>query len=488
MVEGLHQSGTKLDWDRVTRQVLSSEPPRAQDISAQVAWCKVWGGGKKQTFATDALNYIQRKGSDNIVTGQYFDKMAMLNLPPHNMCPYFVSAVLKCTATRGSNDKGFANHVLPKDIGQIAGVKMEACVEANAMMKRAVDLVHAVSDPDRKTLLTIARGDMECDMVDFVFEKGKTNNATLKTIVEHFIQATLGLTVVKPTSTSPQCTRDGDADANIFDPSANVAQQSFANQGVRVGCLMCKKGNNESQFEVAYINDDGSVSMIPIDTHGKRKEESVIVQLSGICAYSIIGVQMKLSIASPDRLPSMGDKLPEAYLKGACAMALHSAYWRANVGGATIQLTPCVRVRTNEAMAVDEFKLVPWGVVGKACDADKDGVPVVHALNPKGERMASFEIVRPNDLGKKDGVEVPFWRMQHKTNDTANMTMSHIDVPIAGPTVGSLSGALTCQVPCAVLKMDVGAGTELTLAVYKKRKDTIITTVTQCKKAKGSKA
>ncbi len=88
---------------------------------------------------------------------------------------------------------------------------------------------------------------------------------------------------------------------------------------------MCKKGNNESQFEVAYINDDGSVSMIPIDIHGKRKEESVSVQLSGICAYSIISVQMKLSTASPDRLPSMGDKLPEAYLKGACAMALHSA-------------------------------------------------------------------------------------------------------------------------------------------------------------------
>ncbi len=102
--------------------------------------------------------------------------------------------------------------------------------------------------------------------------------------------------------------------------------------------------------------------------------------------------------------------------------------------------------------------------------------------------MASGEAGRTHDWGKEDGVEVPFWRMQHKANDTANMTMSHIDVPIAGPTVGSLSGALTCQAPCAVLKMDVGAGTELTLAVYKKRKDTILTTVTQCKKAKGSKA
>ena len=77
MVEGLHQSGSKLGWDRVTRQVLSSEPPRAQDISAQVAWCKVWGGGKKQAFAIDALNYIQGKGSDSIVTGALFDKMAL---------------------------------------------------------------------------------------------------------------------------------------------------------------------------------------------------------------------------------------------------------------------------------------------------------------------------------------------------------------------------------------------------------------------------
>ena len=57
--------------------------------------------------------------------------------------------------------------------------------------------------PDRKTYLTIARGDMECDMVDCVFEKGPTTNTSIKTIVEQFIQVTLGITVEKPTSTSP---------------------------------------------------------------------------------------------------------------------------------------------------------------------------------------------------------------------------------------------------------------------------------------------
>ena len=243
---------------------------------------------------------------------------------------------------------------------------------------------------------------------------------------------------------------------------------------------------------MAYINDDGSIGMIPIDAHGNLKEEAVIVQSAGIGAYTCMSDKLKLSTSSPDRLPSLSGNLPETYLKGACAMALHIAYLGTTVRGLTIQLTPSVRVRTNEVMAGDECKLVPWGCVGKACDADKDGGPVMHALNLKGERMASFEIVRPSDLGKNNGVEVPFWRMQRNFSDTANMAMSHIDIPILGPTLGSLSGAkstllLTCQVPCAVLKMDVGAGTELTLAANKKRKDAPITTVTQCKFVKLEK-
>ena len=98
VVDGLRQDGSKLDWGKVTRQVLSSEPPRAQDIAAQVAFCKVWGVGKKQTFAMDALAYIQRKCSDSIVGGPIFDKLATLSLPPQNMCPYLVTAVLNDTA------------------------------------------------------------------------------------------------------------------------------------------------------------------------------------------------------------------------------------------------------------------------------------------------------------------------------------------------------------------------------------------------------
>lgn len=62
----------------------------------------------------------------------------------------------------------------------------------------------------------------------------------------------------------------------------------------------------------------------------------------------------------------------------------------------------------------------------------------MQVLDASGTPIASFEITRPSDLGKPDGVEVPFWRLQHKPDDKdVTMTMSHIDVPIPCPKMST---------------------------------------------------
>lgn len=326
-VAGLRQDGSKLDWGKVTRQVLSSEPPCAQDIAAQVAFCKVWGGGKKQTFAMDALAYIQRKCSDTIVAGPIFDKLATLSLPPQNMCPYLVTAVLKCAATRGGNDKGFANDLKASEMGKITGAKQAECQEANQMMKRAVEVVNAFEDVDRKLRLTTARGDMECDMVDLIFGKTEPNDTSLNSIVDKFLDTVMETEEEPKTTAASSKTPDDNSTPAVVDALNNVAEQSLANQGVRKGTLLSKKGDAELWFEVAYINDDGSVGLYPIDVRGNRKEEISIASLETISKYVRIDAENKLTIASNDRFPSLGDTPPEAYLRGACAMAMHAAFW-----------------------------------------------------------------------------------------------------------------------------------------------------------------
>ena len=66
------QKKKKIDFDKITRQILSSEPPRPSDIVLLVDFCKTWGGAVTQRHVLDALAFIQEKGSTLIVASTFF--------------------------------------------------------------------------------------------------------------------------------------------------------------------------------------------------------------------------------------------------------------------------------------------------------------------------------------------------------------------------------------------------------------------------------
>ena len=91
------------------------------------------GGGKKQQFSMDMLNYVQTKGSDRIVVGTFFEKLASLSLPPTEMCPHLVCAIMKNHATRGlepSETNGFASNIKAAEIAKVFSKSKAMCLEA----------------------------------------------------------------------------------------------------------------------------------------------------------------------------------------------------------------------------------------------------------------------------------------------------------------------------------------------------------------------
>ena len=82
------------------------------------------------------------------------------------MCPEFIAAVVKCASTRGANRNGVSAHITEPDVKSIPK-RMELIRDANAKMLKAKEVIVNNGFGECKR----ARGNMECDMVDYVFEK-----------------------------------------------------------------------------------------------------------------------------------------------------------------------------------------------------------------------------------------------------------------------------------------------------------------------------
>ena len=162
------KAGKKLDYTQIAREVLSSKPPRASDVPAQVDFCKKWGGGASQHFVFDICTYLKLcERSARIVSAATFAALGRLKMPADSLCPHFVAAVVKCAATRGPAREGLSIHLTEADIKGIVKV-LPAVREANTFIEKAREIEKELGWSHR---IVDARGTMECDMVEYVMGK-----------------------------------------------------------------------------------------------------------------------------------------------------------------------------------------------------------------------------------------------------------------------------------------------------------------------------
>lgn len=158
---------TAIDYAKVARASLASKPPRAADVPSQLDFCQKWGGGNSQSFVFDICDFVKISSGTSIVAAATFESLCRLKMPGDNLCPYFVAAVVKCAASRGPSRGGVSIHITESDVRSLLKV-LPQVQEANGYMERAAKIVKEFS-ADRSN--NIARGKMECDMVEFIMKK-----------------------------------------------------------------------------------------------------------------------------------------------------------------------------------------------------------------------------------------------------------------------------------------------------------------------------
>ena len=185
----------------------------------------------------------------------------------------------------------------------------------------------------------------------------------------------------------------------FFDASGCIMLQSMNNQGFKAGVLLTKKNRIvECQWEITYINEDGSVGMAEVLKDGARAAAITVVQPEKMSDYSIVDTRMRFSLSKMvrptlkfDSDVEVGYGFQEPFLKSVATTALMMVFTGSNRDkNLEVQLTPSVRVRTTADLS-DEA-LVPFGAIGKSTSEDADGVVI--SLSQRDVRIASLQVTK----------------------------------------------------------------------------------------------
>ena len=339
-------------------------------------------------------------------------------------------------------------------------------------------------------------------MVGFVMEKmAKTEReaTSLNAIAERF---TKEISNVKADEEN-QDAQEKPVDDDMFDPTANVLVQSMSNMGMSVGSLVAPKGSDpkspaaDIQYEIAYINEDGSIALQSILKDGTLDKYRVemVDQATMAASYKPVDQSSRLSLLPAIAPVSVTDSV--VLYTSAALLGIHSLFSQFPAipeQAIYIQQTPSQKVIVNQGtLRKGDVSFLPWAVGLKA---RKDGLEhgiCVLVFTPGGGKLV-FEMDKP-DPTKGD---CHVWRLRKTSEEEhCNMKMEMMDlrVPVlklqcAAVTAGFVKSILV-QVPRAVLTRNVKQGDELVLhvpskpkAVVEKRAMPMVTTKAKAQKSK----
>ena len=476
--------GKTPDFNKVARSVLASQPPRATDVPFHLAFCKKWGGGESQSLIFDCCTYIKLKQNSHIVGGSTFDALAKLKMPADSMCPFFIAAVVKCCAVRGVARNGVSIHLSDADIKSILQ-KLPQVKEANTFMSKAVAIENAYD----KQGIALLRGDMECQMVDFIMgklPKQIAENLSLASISNEFILNVADAQGVESPSRVDEVEAKGAGACAIFDPTSNVVQQTLANHGWKVGSIVAPKKSADAtapkadcQYEIGYVNDDGSIGLYTIGSSGKTDHESVVMTTQVKLQSDFRYVDASMRLSNLESYPQTV-AVTEGFYMAAAALGVASAHSEKRQcpnDALYIQDKPSTKVIVNR-----ESTIAAGGIVFPAFSPslkvfrDK-GPSAPYAFNAivKSKAGDTAEVLGTFTLDKPDVKEYPaleFWKLRKvSVEEHANMTIGSVNIPVTLPKIdSSVLKLVYVEVPTAVTCASVRLGDELVLYVPPKEK------------------
>ena len=472
------------DWDFVEKVVAQSEPPRLTDIPQHIKFLKKFGGGCSLHLIRQSLEYLEsRMPEGRIVSGNFFDVLCKVKLAPHEQMVRLVYGCLFLQALGPDTREAVGSTVTEGNVRSLGTYNKEAGLQAEQMLNKAHAVLNAIpDDAPRKSLLASAPFDMAMECARFIFDVD-SQYESLEAISSAFVRK-----MVDDSSSSQKVAAQGELDTDdcviefATDGSSNAGAIHVRQAGFKVKTICELKKSHatkpsdcrESQFEIAYINDDGSVGMRTILPDGSADETVAAVSMGTLFLnYKIVKQRIELYPGYPSNCVSRSEEMADARTRGAIAIALALLDEEKDKIKFRCQSKPCSRLFALEAVASRGLRLVPLTPsIDKAKKEETKKTQEGGEAKGKSEDVIKAIAEDKSFILKKCVSKTcvgEFWVMRSThIKEDSNMVLENTSV-IAKDPFSKWPASIT--VPCAVNHVPVRAGDEVVLFKPKDPKD-----------------
>ena len=406
----------KMDYDQIQKKILASVPPCADDLEAHIKFAKIYRSRYLLIHKVLRNQYPSVRCRAQCV--QLIENIAQRAAYRSHRRHY------KRIATRSP---GTGNSLIPsKSIKKVLEDKKAEVMEVNAYMQKGKQLCLANDELDK------TRGDFECDLIEHLFgtsDDKDQQKTSMVELVEKFARKVGGVPDVDDRGAGSSSKKPVTIESNVFNSTASDAvQQMLQSKGIKKGAILQLRSDRENpfildrQFEISYINEDGSIGIRRINSDGSITRDAVAVHIAmdNIFEKHMVVKQenrMKELVPMQPAFDKM-DTIPRIVAD----IALYKLYQQHKVpeGLVIIQGAPKVRLLARSHIAAKKLVLVPWsqGVQTKRIESKADARVCVEVMT---KPPTYFAVSTPNGLGKT--IEVEFWRMNEDRKGVKNTNM-----------------------------------------------------------------
>jgi len=452
-----------IDVAWVMRQVAASQPPRLPDVPAHVRFCQRWGGGRNQHLLRDLMEYLHMAmPSGRIVSGSFLDKLASMKLTAGDLMERTVHACVMAQATNPKERENVGTSVTEIHVKQLQANKKAMGLQVNSIIEKTLSL--AVDPATRKIV-----NEMSVELINFVFDIDDKFQ-TLDAVTAHFIQKLgQGEAAEQPTEKTKEALSSTVGIVEVERGGmTNAGRIVLEGKGFFVGCIVePKKGSPsivDEQYEMMFINDDGSAGIAAVQRDGSVAQKTTTIKLEDICnnykqARSKIEPLTGYPENKADKSPEMIDSIRRSAVMFAMSKLVSestgkNAPFMSNMTY-SCQKKPVVRLFALTDAEKGELRIVPLTTKLGKMSANTPSSSIICTVN--GEQ---FVMQRAVDE-KSFIAEFWFLRVTHEQQESNMMLKTYTTkvVPIPGDTKSSFS----VGIPCAISTKQIAAGTELVL-------------------------
>ena len=437
------------DWDAVKRAVAASEPPRMNDIPAHCKFIQKFGGTSDHRYLMDMISYLDKAMPEGrIVSGNFLEKLASLRMPPKELIPRIANACVIAQACGDKERESVGCTINEGHVKSLITTKKAMALRGEAIINRAYMLA---SDAGDQPTAIDAVGKLSWNLILFIFELSDAYES-MDDILQEFL-ASIGVGTFSQAASS---TDDRAPKLSLevrYTPDGNDAGRiTVVNMGFDVGSVIePKKGNEDEdeQYVIKYVNDDGSVGVQRIKTDGSESADITIVEMDSLVNnHRHAHKRLTLLEGYPESAAIDSDEFKTFVLKGAVALAVKRL---SNDAEYTKMTFRAQKYPKDRLFAIDPAE--------KGC---LRVVPVTHKVNPDASAAGASadvvvvggeKMVLQRNVSTECASEFFIMRVVHEEKK-ANMKIKVFKENVDGIEV---------KVPCAVNFKAIGAGDEVVL-------------------------